>query len=807
MIINYLKSAIRNFLRYKVFAFINVVSLTIGLIGCLAIGLFVWDELQYDKHIEGGENIYRIYEERTDNISTTYNVAAPPSYATFLKQQYPEVENATRILMSDDKFLIESGSNRNYEQKGWFVEASFLNIFPLEFVYGNPSTSLAGPNTMIISQEMSERYFGKQDPVGRILKLDRSDIEVNGVFKNLPDHFHLDFNYLISLASAELPEERMQNWGWHQFYTYVKLKPGTDVPLLQHKFQAHIIKEILPNEIQQGISWLPYFQALKNIYLQSAEFTFDNAVKGNETYVKALTIIALFVLVIACFNFINLATARSFKRAREIGIRKVVGARKKQLITQFIGESVLLAVLSMVVAMAATRLLIPWLNQFTEKSIEFNPFTNPLWGISLLAVSVIIGILAGIYPSMVLSGFKPVKVLKSMKVVDKDLSSALLRKLLVVVQFSLSVLLIVCTLIVYRQTQFFNEKDLGFSKEQVLQFQARGKVANDPETFIAEIERSPGVLSVTSGYGLPGDKWAGDGVTIPGENKDQEHSANVFIGDHDYVKTLGLRIIAGRDFSKEMSSDVNEAFIVNETAVREFGLGTPQEAIGKPMHWKEWKPVDPQKPVKQGRVIGVVQDFHYKSLHEKVTPTVIQIYPGVLYKVAVKLQTNDISSTIAFIEEQWNKFAPEYPFDYEFMDQSYGKMYKNEEKLSSLLWIFAAMAIVVGCLGLFALAVLSAEERTKEIGIRKALGAKAMQIVTLLSGNFLALVMIAAVIAIPVAWLTMSNWLQNFSYRTTIEWWIFLLSVLLTALIALVTISFQTIRVSFTKPVKALRSE
>jgi putative ABC transport system permease protein len=709
--------------------------------------------------------------------------------------------------MTDDKFLIESGDKMNYEPKGWFVEASLLDIFPLEFVHGNPATSLRAPKTMIISQDMAERYFGKEDPVGKILKLDKSDIEINGVFKNLPGHFHLDFNYLVSLATAELPEDRMQSWGWHQFFTYVKLKPGTDVNLLQEKFQEHIKKEILPNEPQRGLSWLPYFQALKNIHLQSAEFTYDNAVKGNETYVKALTIIALFVLVIACFNFINLATARSFKRAREIGIRKVVGAYKKQLVTQFIGESVILAVLSMIVAMIATMLIIPWLNQFTGKSIEFNPFTNPLPGLSLLCASVIIGILAGIYPALVLSGFKPVKVLKSMKVADTDLSSAVLRKSLIVVQFALSVLLIICTVIVYRQTKFFNDKDLGFDKEQILEFQARGKVAGNLQTFITELKRSPNVVSVTSGYGLPGDKYAGDGVTIPGENGDQERSAVVLVGDHDYVKTLGLRIIAGRDFSREMSTDVNEAFIINETAVREFGFGTPLEAIGRRLNWKEWEPADSLKPIKQGRVIGVVQDFHYKSLHEKISPAVIQIYPQVLYKVAAKLQTRDIRSTISFIEGVWNKFAPEYPFDYEFMDESYGKMYRSEEKLGTLLWIFAVMAIVVGCLGLFALAALSAEEKTKEIGIRKAVGAKAMQIMTLLSGNILSLVIIAAVIAIPVAWLTMTNWLEKFSYRTTIEWWIFLLSVLLIAAIALFTISFQTIRVSLMKPVKALRTE
>jgi putative ABC transport system permease protein len=807
MLINYLKSAIRNFLRYKVFAIINIASLTIGIIGCLAIGLFVSDELQYDRNIPGGEDIYRIYEERIDNASKTYNVAAPPAYATFLKEQYPEVDETARILMSGDKFLIESNDARNYEEKGWFTEASFLDIFPLEFVYGNPLTALEGPNTMIISQDMAERYFGKQDPVGKVLKLDKSDIEINGVFKNLPDHFHLDFNYLISLASAELPSERMQAWGWHQFYTYVKLKPGSDVKLLQDKLQTHIKKEVVPKEEQQGISWLPYFQSLKNIHLQSAEFTYDNAIKGNETYVKALTIIALFVLVIACFNFINLATARSFKRAREIGIRKVVGAYRRQLFSQFIGETILLAISSMIIAMIAILFIVPWLNRFTGKSIEFNPFANPLQGFSLLAGSLVIGTLAGIYPAMILSGFKPVKVLKSMKVSDKDLSSALLRKSLVVIQFALSVLLIVCTIIVYRQTQYFNKKDLGFNKEQVLEFMARGKVEKNLETFIAEIKRSPNVVSATSGYGLPGDMYAGDAVIIPGDNGDQKHSATLFIGDFDYIKTLGLRIIAGRDFSKDMSTDVNEAFIINETAVREFGFGTPESAIGKPLYWDEWEPEDSLKPVKHGKVIGVVQDFHYKSLHEKVSPSVIQIYPQVLYKIAVKLKTSDTKSTIAFIEEQWNKFSPEYPFDYQFMDESYGKMYKSEEKLSSLLWIFAVMAIVVGCMGLFALAALSAEERTKEIGIRKAMGAKAMQIMALLSGNFLILITIASVIAVPIAWLTMSNWLQNFSYRTTIEWWIFLLALLITASIALITISFQTLRVALMKPVRALRTD
>jgi putative ABC transport system permease protein len=626
---NYLKSAIRNFLRYKGFATLNIASLTIGLIGCLAIGLFVWDELQYDRFIPGGESIYRIYEERIDGNSTTYIASVPPAFSDFLKQNYPEVETTACILMSVDRYLFEYNDYSNFEDKGFYAEGSFFEIFPMKFIVGNPETALDEPYTLVISREMAVRYFGHTDAVGKSVKIDKEEYLITGVFEKYPRHFHRDFNYFMSLSSAGIDLERMNSWTWHQFYTYVKFGHGADIKSIQDKFQEHVRKEI-HDQANSGAEFLPWFQALEDIHLQSAKFQYDNVIRGNETYVKALSIIVIFILIIACFNFINLATARSFKRAREIGIRKVVGAHKNQLITQFIGESVFLAVISMIVAMVTTLLLIPWLNRFTGKTIEFNPFTNPLLGIILLCASLVIGIIAGIYPALVLSGFKPVKVLKSMKFVDKDLSSALLRKSMIVVQFVLSVLLIICTVIVYRQTRYFNEKDLGFNKEQILQFQARGNVANNLEAFITEIKRSSNVVSVTSGYGLPGDRYAGEVVTVPGANGEQQLSANVFIGDHDYIKTLGLRIVAGRDFSREMATDVNEAFLINETAVREFGFGTPQEAIGRLVNWNEWLPVDPRNPVKQGRVIGVVQDFHYNSLHEMVSPVVIQLYPGVL---------------------------------------------------------------------------------------------------------------------------------------------------------------------------------
>ena len=809
MLKNYFKIAIRNLWRYKGFAFINMLSLTIGIIGCLVIALFVWDEKKYDKFVPGAQDIYRIYEQRNDKNTIIYGACVPPMYSTFLKNQYPEVNTSTRILMSNDKFLMENEEKKNYEDKGIFVDSTFFQIFPLKFLSGDAHTALNDSGSIIISEDIAKRYFGNTHPVGQVLKINKSDMVVKGVFANLPPHFHLNFHYLMSLSTAGLPKERMARWTWHQFYTYVKLKPGTNIQQLQGKFQAYMKKAIFPTFTQVGFTFLPFFQHLTDIHLQSSDFVYDNAVRGNETYVKALSMIALFVLVIACFNFINLATARSFRRAKEIGVRKVVGADRRQLIFQFIGETILLSVFSMVLATIATYFVIPWLNQFTGKSIYFNPITDPALAFVLIAASVIIGMFAGIYPALVLSGFQPIKVLKNMKLVRGG-GNSWIRHALVVIQFALSVLLIVSTIIVYKQTKYLNNTDLGFNKEQVMYFQIRDSLETNPktlETFKSQLRSSSNILAVTSGYGLPGDQYAGDGIILPSKGEQKEYPANVFVGDYDYVKTLGLRIIAGRDFSRDMSTDVKEAFLINEAAVKELGFGTPQKAIGQAIYWNEWAPADTTQPIKKGKVIGVVEDFHYKSLHEKVSASVIQLYPQITYKVAVKLKTADIKNTLAFINNTWNQFVPAYPLDYKFMDETYAAMYKNEEKLSDLLWIFTIMAIFIGCMGLFALAAFSAEQRTKEIGIRKALGANALNIVGLLSRNFMALVLIASLIAFPVAWWAMNSWLKDFPYRIAITWWIFAIALIAALVIALLTVSFQSVKAARVSPVKSLRTE
>jgi putative ABC transport system permease protein len=634
--------------------------------------------------------------------------------------------------------------------------------------------------------------------------MEKENYFVTGIFE-FPPHFHLDFNYLLPLAAADIPAERMERWTWSQFYTYVKVKPGTNANQLEKKLQAFIKNDIVPQHMQDGSTYVPFFQPLRDIHLSSSDFVYDKSIRGNETYVKGLTLIALFVLVIACFNFVNLSTAKSFRRAREIGVRKVVGAERSQLIFQFLSETMMLAFLSVLLAIAATFIIIPLLNNFTGKSILFNPFTQPVLAGMILVGTLVLGMLAGIYPALVLSGFQPIKVLKSISPAANTKNTRWLRQALVVVQFALSGLLIVSSTIVYRQISFLNTKDVGFEKEQLVFFEAKDSIINNIETFKNELKRSPSVISVTSGYGLPGDQYAGDQVTVSGSSN-KTYPANVFIGDHDYVKTIGLKVIAGRDFSREMSTDADHGFIINETAVKEFGLKNPAAALGKDISWEKWEP-DSLNPVKKGKIIGVIQDFHYKSLHEKVTATVLQIYPPVLYKVAVKIHGSDLPGTLSHISNIWNKFSPGYPMEYKFMDETFGDMYKSEVQLSKMLWIFTLMAIIVGCMGLFALAAFSAEQRTKEIGIRKVLGANAIGIIIMLSKTFLKPVLIASLIAFPLAWWAMNKWLEDFAYRINIGWSVFIIATVIALLIAWITVSFQAIKLAVINPVKSLRTE
>jgi putative ABC transport system permease protein len=807
MIRNFLKVAFRGLARYKGFTIINIAGLTLGLTACLLIGLFVWDEKQYDKQVPGGENVYRVYNEHKNKNGNQNMAVTAPMYATTLKKDFPEVEQATRVMMTSDyKHLFENGAVKLYEEQGFFVDSTFPEVFPLELKQGSWKNALDGRNSIVISETMAARFFGRENPVGKELIMNKGPYLVKAVFKQDPK-FHLQFNFLVPVAALWLPEKRMESWGWQQFYTYAKLKAGTEATALDAKFRQAVQKIATPTPDEKEYKYTPHLQSLQDIHLYSANFKFDKAQRGNSTYVKVLTIIAAFIILIACFNFVNLATARSLRRAKEVGVRKAIGAERKDLFFQFIGETVLLALISVLIAVGLTCLCLPWLNDFTNKHISYSLFINPVMLSLLLVLALVVGILAGFYPAFVISGFRPVKVLKG--ILPQNAVSGnvqWLRHGLVVLQFSLSVLLIISAAIVHKQVSFMHNKDLGFNKEQIMFFPMRGdNMTKNYTSFKQQLQQVPGIESVSIGYGFPGDAVAGDEVIVPRNGEPKTYPATQLMVDEDYIKTLGLQLVAGRDFSKEMRTDVDEAFIINEKAVKELGFGTPQQALGQPLAWNPWG----AKPdsLKRGKIIGVVKDFHYKSLYDPLEIAILQIFPGAVWKVAIKMKTAGIDNTISGVQQVWNRFTPDMPIEYRFLDDSFEQMYIAEDKLKILITLFTAVALFVGCLGLFGLAAYSAERRRKEVGIRKVLGASVQGVVLLLSKDFIKLVAIAFLIASPIAWYFMHQWLQDFAYRTTIGVWIFVAAAIVTIAIALITVSFQAIRAATANPVKSLRTE
>ncbi|HEY4110868.1 ABC transporter permease [Puia sp.] len=804
---NFLLVAWRNITRHKGFSAINIIGLAAGLTVCILIGLFVWDESRYDTTVPDNDRIYRVYTEQSDNTATQKLAVTPPIFATTLRKDYPEVEQTVRILMTSSfKTLFEAGDKKIYEEHGFFADSTFFDVFRLNFLAGSRENALDGETGIVMSAEMAHRLWGNENPVGKQVLMNKSPYIVKGIFQKEP-RFHLQFNYVAPLAAVRLDASRMSSWHWHQFFTYIRLKPATNAASLETKFQNEVarIEKALPDT--RGVD-KPFLQPMRKIHLYSADFKFDNAARGNSTYVKALTLIAVFILVIACFNFVNLATARSLQRAKEVGVRKTIGAGTNQLMTQFIGETIFLALISTAIALALTAGTLPWLNRFTGKQIPFHILIHPVTGAALLALVLIVGILAGFYPALMLSRFKPVNVLKAnTAAAGQPVRAAWIRMGLIVVQFALSVLLIISALIVFRQVDYLHNKDLGFSKDQILFFPMRGdKMFHNSETFRNELLRSPGVSSVSIGYGYPGDAVAGDEVIALHNGEKETKSATQLTVDYDYIKTLGLRVIAGRDFSREMAGDKDHAWIINETAVRELGFQTPQKALGQTLQWHPWGAKNPDS-LKTGQIIGVVQDFNYKSLYDKVQTAVIQIFPDAAWKVAVKLHAGNIAASIAGITAVWNEFSPEYPLEYSFLDQSFQEMYTAEDKLNTLLWVFTGLAIFVGCLGLFGLAAYTAERRRKEVGIRKVLGATTGSVVLLLSKDFIRLVVISLLIASPIAWYCMNRWLLGFAYRIDIGWSVFALTGIAVVGIAFITVGFQGIKAALANPVRTLHTE
>ena len=802
---NYFKIALRNLWKQKVSSFINVTGLCIGLAGFFLIGLFVIDEWQYDRYHPEGDRVYRIYSERGGVGAGAMWATSSPALGPTLKEEFGEVEQSLRLYLIRQKTLFKKEEQSYLEENGFFAEPSIFNLFHLPFLYGDPKLALQEPNSIVLTERLAKKYFGKKNPIGQTLTVKKKEVTVTGVLKELPPHFHLQFDFLLPFEYLlnQVSKERIQSWVWQDFTNYIMVKPNTDVKQLSAKLPAFVEQHAHPETKKKGFHYYLHLQPLQEIHLHSAQLRNDVAVRGNYQYLVGLAVVGLFLLMIACINFITLTTARAVRRSKEVGIRKAAGALRSQLVVQFIGEAVLTVGIAMLLASQVVLFLLPYLNDFTGKELLFPLYTNPYLIPAMLGFAIFTGLVAGSYPAFILSGFRPALALKSTQL---KLSGHVfwLRKGLVVIQFTLSTLLIISVLIIFRQVNFLNHTDMGFQKEQLLYFPMKGKMFRNLDMTKEEFVKIPGVTSASTCFGIPGDIVSGDGIIVP-HREHKDLPARIFLIDHEYIETMGMEIIAGRDFSREIGTDAHEGFIINETAVKTLELGdSPDDAIDKPLEWDMWTDND---TIKKGRVIGVVKDFHYASLHEEIQTTVLHIYPDGYWKMALRINTADLPGTLAAIEQTWEQFETGYPIDYQFTDASFGAMYKEESKLSSLLRIFTLLAIFIACIGAFGLATYSTEQRRKEIGIRKVLGASVGGIVGLLSKDFLKLVCIAILVASPVAWYLMNQWLKDFAYRIDIQWWVFVLAGILALFIAFLTVSFQSISAALANPVKALRNE
>ncbi|MCB0630840.1 MAG: ABC transporter permease [Saprospiraceae bacterium] len=805
MLRNYLKIALRQARRNVGTTVINLSGLVIGITACLLIGLFVWDEWQFDTFHPDVDRTYRITTERGGAEGPGAWAGTSPALGPALTATYPEVESSLRLYQIRQKQLFKKEEHEYLEEKGFFAENEIFNFFDLPLRFGQPENALSDPNTIVLTAPLAQKYFGDENPVGQSLRLGQQELEVRGVLEALSPHFHLDFNFLLPFQTLadQVSEERMNSYVWQDFYNYIKFHPGTDRERFSEKLRAFVEQNAHPQTKEHGFYYYLHLQQLPEIHLHSNNFSNDVAVRGNNKYVNGLAMVGLFLLLIACINFINMSTARAGQRANEVGVRKATGAQSMQLRKQFLVEATFTVSLAMLLALPLCRIALPYLNAFTGKTLHFPLFTNLYFPLILLGVTAIVGLLAGLYPAFVLSSFQPASVLKGGPLRASG-QAAWLRKALVTAQFTLSILLISCVLIIFRQVSFLNHSELGFQKEQLIHFPMRGKMFRDTENTKAEFTKLAGVQSATACFGIPGDIVSGDNIIVPGEDR-RNLQARIFNVDHDYIRTMGMELVAGRDFSKDLPTDATETFIINETAVSKLGIAdSPEEAIGQRLEWQMWTDQD---TIKKGTIIGVVKDFHYNSMHQEVETVVLQIYPNSYWKLALRIGTGDLPGTLAAIENAWASFQTGYPIDYQFVDASFGAMYAEEQKLSTLLLTFTILAIFIACAGAFGLAVYAAERRSKEIGIRKILGASIGSIVGLMTRDFLLLVGLALLLSIPVAWLTMNAWLSDFAYRINIEWWMFALAGGLAFAITFLTIGGQSIKAALANPVQSLRNE
>lgn len=802
MLTNYLKIAFRNLMKNKLFSFINILGMSLSLTSVFTIALFVSDELKYDKHIQDADRKFRFYNSKISDNGETGNLAVLPyPLATYIQKDLPEVESTLRIMSTFGDNLFEANGKQLQQSNGVFAENEITEMLSLKFIEGDPKTAFDKPNFVVLNQTTAKKYFGNQSALGQAIKISKSDYTVSGIIEDVPSTSHLQLDYLLSFPTLtkNWAPVRFENWVNQQYITYVKLKAGTDSKAFETKVNDLIDKYSDPQTKPQGFQHEPHLQNISDIHLQSTDFQWDVAVVGNAQTVYILSITALLILVIACLNFINLSTARSIKRMKEVGVRKVVGALKSQLIIQFVMESVIITCIALFVAITVTAASLPALNSFAEKSIQ-DPFTFTTLGL-LLVGAVVLGFVAGSYPAFHLSTFRPAMILSHKGGTGAGKNVDFFRKGLVVVQFAFSFFLIISAMIVLSQNDYLKNKDLGFHKDQLLVLQLSNVQRPNVQALKNEYANHPNILSATLSYGLPGDIVAGDGITDVATGK--PWGASMILADEDYINTFGMEIVAGRGFSKDSPSDLTHAFILNEEAVKAYGYGTPAEALGKKVDWQVWG----TDSLKHGEVIGVVKDFHIRNFREKIAPLVIHIGPQYFFTLTLKIKPEEIQNTIAHLESTWKKADNEWPFSYKFIDENFDKMYKNEAKLSSLLSAFTFLAILIACMGLFGLVEYSVNQRAKEISIRKIFGAATPSLLILLTKQYFLLITVAFIVVIPISFYTSQQWLEGFVYHIQINPIIFVKAASIVVTITVLTVLFQSLRAASSNPAKVLKTE
>ncbi len=800
---NFFKIAFRNLVRHKAFSFINITGLAIGLVCFIFILLWIQDEVSFDNFHQDADRIFITGLDYKIGNQEGRGIKCNPPLAPAMMAEIPEIESATRFLHAINKLVTYKDGDVSFLENGiFYADSTIFDVFTIPLITGDPTDLLTRKNTLVITKEMAQKYFGDVDPIGKILSFDgKRDIEVVGVVKAWPANSHWRFDMLASLISTRSATD--DSWWSNYIYTYFKIREGTNIEVVLPKINELVRRkknvsfaQILGMEREEwealGNRSGYYATPIRDIYLRST--TQDNVgTVGDIRYVYLFAVIGFFILFVACVNFMNLTTARSAVRAKEIGMRKVLGSSKRSLIFQFLIESILITLFAMFIAVVAIELLLPYFNNLTDKALNMN-FAGVATIPILLLMVIVVGLMSGGYSAISLASFKILTVIKGSLFNGK--SKTWFRNVLVLFQFSVSILVIVCTIIAYNQMNYIKNKKLGFDKEQLLIIDRASTIGDDLGTFKEELLKNPAIQYASATYHIPGTEAGGQSFRTEDSAPEELLDLTLLCGDYDYLDAMGIKLVAGRYFSEEIHSDSNNV-VVNATAVKLMGF---TDAIGK----KILVPNSEEGLI----IIGVVEDFHISSLHKEIEP-IILLHPGSGWDhyLAVRIQPQNVSATLEFIEAKWNEFSGNQPFEYFFMDSFFDNLHKSEQRTGQFFTIFAALTIFIACLGLFGLAAFTAEQKTKEIGVRKVLGASVPSIVSILLKQFTRWVILANIIAWPIGYFIMKSWLQNFAYHIDLKLGYFLLSGIITLLIAVITVSYLAVNAANKNPVKALNYE